>query len=97
MRKHPTDAAAREKFAGVNETLKQINERYGYPQIWVIDYPKALVPVGSEAGTTSTMVAEASSSGTHSKSWRPGLTRKGEPILRYRTISGDGNGNPRGY
>jgi len=31
------------------------------------------------------------------KFWEPGLTRKGEPILGYRTIGGDGNENPRGY
>ncbi len=34
---------------------------------------------------------------TATKSWEPGLTRKGEPILGYRTIGGDGKGNPRGY
>jgi len=34
---------------------------------------------------------------TKTEAWRPGLTRKGEPILAYRTIGGDGHGNPRGY
>jgi len=34
---------------------------------------------------------------TATKSWEPGLTRKGEPILGYRTIGGDSKGNPRGY
>lgn len=34
---------------------------------------------------------------TKTVAWRPGLTRKGEPILAYRTIGGDGHGNPRGY
>lgn len=34
---------------------------------------------------------------TATKSWEPGLTRKGEPILGYRKIGGDGKGNPRGY
>lgn len=34
---------------------------------------------------------------TATKSWEPGLTRKGEPILGYRTIGVDGKGNPRGY
>ena len=42
----------------------------------------------NEAGASAT---------TATKSWEPGLTRKGEPILGYRTIGGDGKGNPRGY
>ena len=42
----------------------------------------------SEAGTSPT---------TATKSWELVLTRKGEPILGYRTIGGDGKGNPWGY
>jgi len=50
-----------------------------------------------DTGEPQTHDEAGASPTTASKSWEPGLTRKGEPILGYRTIGGDGKGNPRGY
>jgi len=79
LKKDPSNASAKEKFDETNSLLRQLNEKHGYPGSWIMNLPDGAKPKESETETPPTPA-------TKSKSWKPGLTRKGEPILAYRNV-----------
>lgn len=72
LEKDPTDASARRNFDKINNSLKELNQKHGYPEQWVLGGPPQ----------------EESSAAKYAKKVQPGLTRKGEQILGCRKFWG---------
>ena len=72
LNKDPTDASAKQEFDKINKSLKELNQKHGYPEKWVLTEPKQ----------------EERSATKDAKKVQPGLTRKGERILGCRKFWG---------
>ena len=63
----PTDTIAREKVGNINDILRQLNERHGYPSSWLLDPPKAPTEAAGSSGAATSSGAAASRGQTATK------------------------------
>jgi hypothetical protein len=73
LEKNPVDEIAREKLININNVLRQLNERHGYPEIWVItiegpdpngaESSKAAESSGAAASQNANKAGQASTKG----------------------------------
>jgi len=77
----PADGVAREKLTNINNVLRQLNERHGYPETWVIAVPDPNGAESSKAAESSGAAASQNADKAGQASTKGGVkTKVGVPI-----------------